>query len=130
MSTNSLSMNSSNSMRTQQKEETRLRIVHQATRLVAKRGFAATKTADVAKKAGLSHGAVFVHFPTRAGLVLEVASRLGREMTDRLHELASSGHTLREVLHAHLTCIEEREDLYRHLLIEGPSLPAGFRTIW
>jgi AcrR family transcriptional regulator len=116
--------------RSEQKVETRRRILEEASRLVARQGFARTRTSDVAKKARLSHGAVFVHFPARDDLVLEVAAHLGREITDRLHSLVANGASLRDVLGAHLQCIQENEDLYRHLLLEGPTLPAAFRTTW
>lgn len=116
--------------RVEQKSETRRRILDEATRLIARQGFAATRTADVAKQAGLSHGAVFVHFPTREDLVIEVAFTLAREITDRLHEAVTDGAPLRDVLGAHLRCLEEREDLYRFLVLERTHLPPAFRTAW
>src|SRR5688572_29504319 len=136
MSCHSMSMNSSaiseDSMaqRASQKEQTRRRIVDRAARLVARRGFARVSTVDVARQANISHGAVFSHFRTRDQLMLEVAAKLGRALTDRLHALASSEASLRDVLAAHVQGIEEQEELYRHLLVERPFLPARFRVTW
>ena len=47
-----------------------------ASRLMSEQGFAGTRTADVAEDVGVSHGALFVHFPRREDLLLEVVSGL------------------------------------------------------
>jgi AcrR family transcriptional regulator len=116
--------------RQSQKADTRRRIVARAMRLCGDRGFAQMRTADVARAARLSHGAIFVHFPTREDLLLAVAERIGQEITLRLHQLATHGASLREVLKAHLAAIEEREDEYRRLVIDRPMLPQGFQVGW
>jgi AcrR family transcriptional regulator len=116
--------------RAAQKARTRERIVDQATRLCAARGFLELRTADVARAARLSHGAIFVHFPTREDLLVAVAARIGTQITERLHALASEEAPLRAVLKAHLACLREREEEYRWLVIEGPTLPAGFKSAW
>jgi AcrR family transcriptional regulator len=118
------------SRRVEQKEATRRRLITHAVRLVSEQGFARTRTVDVAKAAKVSHGTVFAHFPSREELILAVAGHLGREITDRLHELAGSGSGLREVLEAHLRGLEENEGAYRQLLVEAPLLPAEFRATW
>jgi AcrR family transcriptional regulator len=116
--------------RADQKAATRERVLSAAARLVEKRGFARTRTVDVARATRLSHGAVFVHFPSREALVLELTAQLGRAITDRLHALVAEGATLRDVLHAHLRCLEEHEDAYARLLAERPLLPKGFTRTW
>src|SRR5689334_14009920 len=113
-----------------QKNATRRLLVDKATRLCRKHGFVRTRTADVARAAGLSHGAIFVHFPTRELLFEEVAARLGRKITDRLYELAASGADIRECLRAQLQCLEEEEGLYRQLVIENALLEFDARTVW
>lgn len=112
--------------RARQKSETRSRILAKARNLCARRGFSATRTIDVARAARVSHGAVFVHFPTREALMSAVVSELARGITDRLHALAAQGGSLEEALEAHLACLAEREDEVRWLLIEAPVLPKGF----
>jgi AcrR family transcriptional regulator len=124
-----MSVNSTN-RRTDQKAETRARILRHAKRLCATRGFAATRTIDVARAARVSHGSVFVHFATREDLIAEVVGEMAREITDALHALATSGASLREVLAAHIACIAAREDEIRWLLVEGAALPAGFSRAW
>jgi AcrR family transcriptional regulator len=116
--------------RQEQKAATRRRLLRHAERLVIDRGFAETRTVDVAHAAGVAHGSVFVHFQSREELMLAVATEMGRKLTDRLHALAAAGSGLRNALDTHLEYLAEHEDLYRRLLIDGPGLPAEFRTMW
>jgi len=116
--------------RREQKAATRQRLLSHAEQLVVRHGFTGTRTLDVARAAGVAHGSVFLHFPSREDLMLTVAAEMGRKMTDRLHALAAGGTGLREALAAHLRCVEEHEDLYHRLLVDGPSLPPEFRTAW
>ena len=44
--------------------------------------------ADVARAARVSHGTVFVHFPTRDDMVAAVVEVLGYRITRKLHECA------------------------------------------
>jgi AcrR family transcriptional regulator len=105
-------------------------VLSAATRLVERRGFAGTRTVDVARATQLSEGAVFMHFPSREALNLAVAAELGRALTDRLHALVTDGGDLRAALLAHVQCLEENEEVYRCLLREGPLLPKGFQRTW
>ena len=123
-------MSSNSTNRESQKAETRQRILAQATRLCARRGFARTRTIDVAKAAKVSHGSVFVHFSSREALIGAVVGEMAREITDVLHARAAAGGSLRDALQAHLEALEAREDEIRWLLLEGPMLPAGFHTAW
>jgi len=125
-----MSVNSTTGQRATQKAETRARILQHAKRLCARRGFVRTRTIDVARAARVSHGSVFVHFPSRDGLVAAVVAEMAREITDALHAKATSGGTLADVLGAHLACLAEREDEVRWLLLEAPLLPKGFHTAW
>ena len=116
--------------RSLQRVETRSRILQQATRLCARRGFARTRTIDVARAAGVSHGSVFVHFPSRADLMTAVVAEMAREITDALHALSTAGASVREVLTAHVECLAAREHQIRWLLLETPMLPKGFHSAW
>ena len=49
-------------LRSEQKQQTRQRVVDAATYLFAEKGLARTRTADIAKRAGLSHGGIFCAF--------------------------------------------------------------------
>ncbi|MBX5481881.1 MAG: TetR/AcrR family transcriptional regulator [Myxococcaceae bacterium] len=125
-----MSSHSPESQRAAQKAETRRRILEHARRLCARRGFARTRTVDVAKAARVSHGSVFVHFPSREALMAAVVGEMAREITDALHALGSQDAPLREVLAKHLDCLADREDELRWLLLEAPLLPKGFDAEW
>lgn len=125
-----MSLDSSRNQRVLQKSHTRRRILDKAKVMCARRGFTHTRTIDVARAARVSHGSVFVHFPTREDLMTAVVSETAREITDELHALAASGASLRDALVAHLRCLAEREGQVRWLLLEAPLLPKGFHLAW
>jgi AcrR family transcriptional regulator len=118
------------SIRQEQRRATRARVLDHAGRIVISEGFLKARTADVARAAGVSHGAIFVHFPTRDALLLAVARQFGHTVTDRLHQLVGEEATLGEVLAAHVRAIVEQEDAYRRLLLEGPFLGGEFAATW
>lgn len=116
--------------RTEQKAATRRRLVSAAEHLFAQQGIAQTKTLDVARQAGLSHGGLFVHFATKDKLLAEVAGHIGREITDRIHALVHDNASLRQVLEAHVECISESERAYAAFLCESRHLPEDVLRTW
>lgn len=111
------------SKRHEQKEQTRKHIVEVAFRQFAEKGLMAARTLDIARAAGIAHGTVFVHFPTREALLIHVIEEFGNRITRRIHELASCGGSVREVLEAHLNGLMEYEAFYTRLITERPMLP-------
>lgn len=114
--------------RTEQKERTRGLILETAAKVLAKQGLFSARTQDIAEAAGVAHGTVFVHFPTREALVSAVVEEFGSRVALRMHELAESGGGVGQVLRAHLAGLEEFEALYARLVSEGGSLPETVRT--
>jgi AcrR family transcriptional regulator len=88
------------------------------------------RTLDVARAAGVSHGALFKHFPSREALIEATIQLVGRRLTDRLHELARARAGLRPALTAYLECVGEFESLYARLVTEVPHLPKRARRTW
>jgi AcrR family transcriptional regulator len=113
--------------RVERKRQTRRRLLKAAARVFAGRGIVAARTVDVAEAAGVSHGTVFVHFPTRDELVSEVVAGCVGRAARRIHEASGDGLEVREVLEAHLAAIGEDEALYARLVMEAPLLPEGAR---
>lgn len=99
-----------------------------AFRQFSKSGLTAARTLDIARKAGVSHGTIFVHFPTREELLIRVIEEFGEKVTRRMHELAGSGKGVREVLEAHLEGLEDHESFYTNLVAESRALPRQART--
>ncbi len=116
--------------RAAQKQHTRQRVIDAATHLFATQGLASTKTVDIAKHAGLSHGGVFVHFKSRDALLSEVVSSIGREITDRLHATLQDQAELPMVLRTHLNCLELHETAYAAFLRESRLLPKEVLSAW
>jgi AcrR family transcriptional regulator len=113
----------SESKRKAQKEQTRQLLIETALQQFAEHGLSATPTADIAKAAGVSHGTVFAHFPTREEFLICVIEEFGTRIARRMHELAGNGKSLREVLAAHLNGLMEVEPFYTRLVTERPLLP-------
>ena len=99
-----------------------------ALRLFGTQGILATTTADVAEAAGVSHGTVFLHFPTREALITSVIQTFGEAVTVRMHQLSRAGAGLRETLRSHLARLREHEAFYTRLVMEGAVLPQEART--
>ena len=119
-----------NSARQTQKENTREKIVKAACAEFSARGILGTRMSDVAQAAHVSHGTVFLHFKTQEELVTEVIGAYAGKMAARMHELARSATTLREILAAHLAGIAEFEALYTRLALEARLLPEPCRSAW
>src|SRR5262249_32645387 len=113
--------------RKQQKENTRSSLIQAATEIFANKGIVETSTADVAKSTGVSHGTVFVHFPTRDDLILAVMDEFGA----RLSEEFSRGMTgsLKDILRAHIRTLTEYEDFYYRILSEMHALPTKVKSV-
>lgn len=65
-------------------EAKRAQLMASARALFAKRGYAATTTADVARHAGVSEGIVFHHFGSKAELLAAVAADYGRGLAEAM----------------------------------------------
>jgi AcrR family transcriptional regulator len=114
--------------RQEQKVVTRDRLVNAAMVLFARKGIAETTTADVAKSIRMSHGVVFLHFPTRDDLVIAVIDEFGRRLSAEFRQAFEHDLGLRAVLHAHLRVLAELEPFYARLVTEAPMLPPKVRS--
>ena len=114
-------------VRQQQKAATRERVVESALALFARQGIVETKTADIAKAIGMSHGVIFLHFATRDDLVIAVIDEFGRRLQAEFRRATEGGLSLRAVLDAHLRVLEEFEAFYARLVTEATLLPEKVR---
>jgi AcrR family transcriptional regulator len=116
------------SLRQERKRRTHARLLTVAYDLFARNGIVSTRTIDVARAAGVSHGTVFVHFPTREDLVAEIIGTRAKQILRRLRGLVEGSAGMRDVLAAHIEGLTEHEDFYALLVTEGPVLPDYVRT--
>jgi AcrR family transcriptional regulator len=114
--------------RQEQKVATRERLVNAAMALFARQGIVQTTTADIAKSIRMSHGIVFLHFPTRDDLVIAVIDEFGRRLAVEFRQAFEQDLGLRAVLQAHLRVLAEFEPFYARLVIEAPLLPPKVRS--
>lgn len=114
--------------RQEQKEKTRIGLIQTATRLFSKKGIANTATADVAKAQKVSHGTVFVHFPTREDLILAVIDEFGTKLSEEFGN-CSKESDLDKLIKFHLEVLAEYEDFYHHLVSELTNLPPKVKSM-
>lgn len=86
------------------------RILDAATKVFAKRGFFAAQVADVAKRAGVAAGTVYLYFKSKDDLLLSLFDRTmrdaiaeGRAALDALDHTATPVERLRQIASVHLT---------------------------
>jgi AcrR family transcriptional regulator len=109
--------------RDSQKAATRARILAVAAGLCRSHGFLALRTLDVAREAGLAHGSVFVHFPSREDLLAAVIGDMAAAMLSDIHARVEAGAGFEAVLAGHLDGLRGTEDLYSWLVREQGGLP-------
>lgn len=106
-----------------QKRKTREKILEVALTKLAVTGLTQTKTADIAKAAGISHGTLFAHFPTQEELLIAVIEKFGTDLAAKLHASAHSKNSLQETLEEHVQALTEHEAFYARLIMERRLLP-------
>jgi TetR/AcrR family transcriptional repressor of nem operon len=78
------------SVRTEQKAETRERIVRAAAASVRRHGFAGAGVAEVMGDAGLTHGGFYAHFPSREAMLAAAADSAGADGVAQLARIAAA----------------------------------------
>ncbi len=117
------------SRRSVQRQATKTELVRAALRVVADKGFANTTTAAVALETGKAHGTVFVHFPTRDALVIEMVNEIGSIISARLAAIPSDAMGLSDILDAHLAALADQEVYLCRILQEAIGLPPSARAL-
>jgi AcrR family transcriptional regulator len=80
-------------------EPVRQRLLAEATRLFAERGFESTSVQEIVVAAGVTKGAMYHYFDSKDDLLHEIYARVLRMQMDRLTRIADGPGTLRERLH-------------------------------
>src|SRR2546422_3883706 len=81
---------------------TRQRLVHAALELFSTRGYAATTTAEIARKAGVAEGTIYRHFQSKQHLLNELyrgAARWALRLVREAEGAAGGRDPRREVRH-------------------------------
>ena len=112
--------------RIQQKAQTRERILAAAFKVYSERGFSANTTA-ITDEVGISHGAIFVHFPTVESLLLCLLDVFAEDIKNELHALSESSD-IEKLLDMHIGVLIRHESFYRRLVTEAVYLPEEARN--
>jgi AcrR family transcriptional regulator len=115
------------SKRNLKKEGTRKKIISAAFKTYSESSFAAP-TIMIAKEAGIAHGSMFLHFPTRDDLLSCLAEEFGSILSARFCELSGTYDTIEELLGAHIDILSEYESFYSRLITESAYLPGRARA--
>ena len=73
------------------KQLTHDRILDTAARVLRDSGFQGVGVADIMKRAGLTHGGFYAHFPSRDALLAEALERAGQDSRARLQRSIAAG---------------------------------------
>jgi len=105
-----------------QKEQTREKIMTAAIKVYSEQGFSAPTTA-IASEAQISHGSIFVHFPTVESLLLCLLDSFSQDIKIELHSLSASGGDIEKLLAMHIDVLIKHESFYKRLTKEAVYLP-------
>ncbi|MCL2550367.1 MAG: TetR/AcrR family transcriptional regulator [Methanimicrococcus sp.] len=105
-----------------QKAQTRERIIAAALKVYSEQGFSAP-TAAIADEANVSHGSIFVHFPTVESLWLCLLENFSQDINAEFNSLSEYGNDIERLLERHIDVLIKHEDFYKRLVKEAVYLP-------
>ena len=108
--------------RLQQKAQTRKKIITTAMRIYSEKGFSVPTTV-IAKEAQVSHGSLFVHFPTVESLLLCLLDVFSQDIISELRLLSEYDNDIISLLGQHIDVLIKYEDFYKRLVKEAVYLP-------
>jgi len=104
---------------------TRAKLIRAARTLFARKGYASVGTEQIARRAGVTRGALYHQFPAKEDLFLAVYEQVEQQLTERvvatLGEMTSPFAELRAGLRTFLEACRTPE-VQRIVLIDGPSV--------
>ncbi|MFC0551515.1 TetR family transcriptional regulator [Planotetraspora thailandica] len=98
--------------------ETRERLLSAAADVFAQRGYDGTRVADIAAAAGVSNGALYAHFDSKAELIVAALRAHGRRLLATVFA-ADPGQPVTELLLAIGRSLPRRRDASGYLIIEA-----------
>ena len=77
----------------------RLRLVTAATAVFAEKGYASTRVADIAERAGVGKGTVYEYFSSKEELLFAVFESINADISSRMNDALTAGGSSEEQLH-------------------------------
>ena len=118
------------SNRAERTAERRAAIIEAALEEFIARGFTATRLDDVAKRAGVAKGTIYLHFKDKESMFEELISTAIVPLLGRLMPPPSMNGSVRDALEGFATAFirevaaTRRGDIVRLIVAEGPRFPA------
>jgi AcrR family transcriptional regulator len=118
------------SNRAERAAERRQAIIEAALDEFIARGFAATRLDDIAKRAGVAKGTIYLHFKDKESMFEELIRTAIVPLVGRMQGPPPAGGTIRDAIEGFaLAFIQEiaktrRGDIVRVIVAEGPRFPA------
>jgi AcrR family transcriptional regulator len=98
--------------------ETRARLLRAAAEVFAERGYDGTRVADIAAAAGVSNGAMYAHFASKADLLVDALRTHGRRLLADLFA-ADPDRSITEMLLVIGRWLPRRRDASGYLIVEA-----------
>ena len=118
------------SNRAERAAERRQAIIEAAMEEFISRGFAATRLDDIAKRAGVAKGTIYLHFKDKESMFEELIRTAIVPLVGRMQGPPPAGTTVRDFVEAfalnfiHEVVTTRRGDIVRLIVAEGPRFPA------
>lgn len=118
------------SNRTERTAERREAIIEAALDEFIARGFTATRLDDVARRAGVAKGTIYLHFKDKESMFEELIRTALVPMIGRLHAPPPTGGSVRDAIEGFAqnfireVATTRRGDIVRLIVAEGPRFPA------
>lgn len=116
----------------QKNEETRMRLLNAAARVIGKYGYAGCSIARVAARAKVAHGTFYLHFKSQQELFDLLLPTLGARMLDRISEAVRNAPSLLEVerrgLETNFAYLVAHPYMYRLMMEAELFAPTAFRA--
>jgi AcrR family transcriptional regulator len=77
----------------------RLRLVEAACAVFAERGYASTRVAEIAERAGVGKGTVYEYFSSKEELLFAVFESINADISSRMNDALAAGGSTEEKLH-------------------------------
>src|SRR5215471_10593120 len=116
--------------RAERAAERRQAIIEAAMEEFIARGFAATRLDDIARRAGVAKGTIYLHFKDKESMFEELVRLVIVPVVERLNKLPPPTGSVRDLVEAFASNFlrevanTRRGDLVRLIVAEGPRFPA------
>jgi len=110
-----------------QKQFTREKIISATKLIFIEKGIINTATSQIAEAAGIAHGTLFLHFPIKDSLVIELLDVELTKFSDNLKQLILETTDVKTILDQYLNLIQKEEGFFSSLARELPSYKSELR---